>query len=643
MPREHTDREDVGVFRLFICLQTAIAALAAAKAGQGVVAVPRIPAALREEVMPFLNPGTQRFHGWHPVERRILVGAPDANATQLFVVDQPMGVARQLTFGPESVYGAAYQPEIGRQILLQREATGVSGRRLIFRIRPELMRPIPVLLSDGPWSYDFPCWAPNGQQVAYLSRSQGSELELDILNPLAPKTARRLAALQGEWSIEHWAPNSAMLLLREIVSGTESRLHLMDAGTGTLSSIIPRGERKVMYGMARFAPTLDAAFYTCDAESEFQQLCRLNLRTGIHKVMLPALKWDVETLAISPGGKQAALVINEAGFGQLRLLNLETTKMSVPANLPRGRVRDLHWRANGTELGFSVSAADSAGDVFSLDTLNAQLTRWTRRVATAHESPSVGSVRSFDGELLPLVYWLPNARRFVEPTRRPVLLLLSSAPDGQMRPGYLGPHSYLLEKLGVAVVCPNLRGAGGYGNRHRKLDNGVLRAHTLSDLNAVLNWIRQHPQLDGERVAMWGKGYGGSLALLAMSKFNSFIRCGVAIDPVTNWVSHLRDAPAGKKSWLRAEFGDERDSKTRDFLDHFSPLDAFVKNPESISSSSPVLLLGKSGKLAEVFREKKKTAWVLKQTTSSKTAGEEHQFLASVSFLIKNLLPPPSH
>ena len=92
-----------------------------------------------------------------------------------------------------------------------------------------------------------------------------------------------------------------------------------------------------------------------------------------------------------------------------------------------------------------------------------------------------------------------------------------------------------------------------------------------------------------------------------------------------------------------AEFGDERDGKTRDFLDRFSPLDAVGKNPEAIFSSSPVLLLGKVGKLVEAFRAKKKTAWVLKETTSSKTVKEEHQFLAAASFLIKHVLPSPSH
>jgi len=618
-----------------------VAVLAAPKAGQGVVTVPPIPAGLREEVAPFFKPGVQRFHGWHPVKRRILVSAPDTDATQLLMVGQPMGVARQLTFGPEPVHEAAYQPETGGQIILLREVAGVDGRRWMFRIRPELEKPVPVLISDGRRPYDFPRWAPNGQQVAYLVDLLGSEGGgVGILNPLAPLTARRLAKLPGSnWTIEHWSPNSAMLLLREGVSGTENHLHLADVGTGVLSVITPRSSRKVRYGMARFAPGLDAVYYVSDVDSDFMQLCRLDLRTGIHKVLLPSQKWDVEALEISPNGKQAALVINEAGFSQLRLLDLKTSKLTSIPNLPRGRVRDLYWRANGAELGFSVSAANSAGDVFSWDLLGSRLTRWTWRVRAAHASPGVGAVRSFDEEIIPLVYWLPDARHFPKPSRRPVLLKLSSTPDGQMRPGHLGMYSYLIEKLGVAIVCPNLRGTGGYGNRHRKLDNGILRVHALADLNAVLNWIRKQPQLDGERVALWGEGYGGSLTLLAMSNFNSFVRCGVVVDPVVNWVDHLRETRAGQKDRLREEFGDERKAKEREFLDRFSPLDAAGKNLGSIPATSPVLLMGEIGPLGKVLRVKKKTAWVLLDTSSAKRDREEDQALAGMLFLKQKLLP----
>ena len=614
--------------------------VAVLKAEKGVSIVPPIPAALRAEMAPYLKTRAQRFLGWHPVARRILVSAPDANATQLFVIDQPMGAARQLTFGPEPVKEAEFEPETGRQILLLRDVVGVRGSQ-VFRIYTKAIKPVPVLLSDGRRPYSFPRWAPNGQQVAYLSRSPGADgLGLGILNPLAPQTARRLAPLNnGNWTIEHWASNSAMLLLREVVSDNESYLYLADAGIGKLSVITPRGSPKAAHGLARFAPDLSAVFFTSDVDGEFQQFSRLDLRTGLSEVLLPELKWNVEALAISPSGKQAALIINESGFGQLRLLGLETAKakLSVPPKLPRGRVQDLRWRSDGTKLGFSVSAPDSAGDVFSMDTLNGQITRWTRRVSNSHSLPSIGVVRSFDGEKVPLVYWLPNARRFAEPARRPVLLMLPSSPGSQMRPGHLGPHGYLLEKLGMAIVCPNLRGVRGYGNRHRSLDDGRLRSNTLRDLNAVLNWIRQQPQLDGERVALWGEGYGGSLALLAMSSFNSFIRCGVVIGPVANWGEHVRGAPSWEKTHLRAEFGDERDGKIREFLDRVSPLDSAGNNLDAIPTSSPILLLGQCGQLRGVLNAKKKTAWVLPSADLTETAKRERWFLAAALFLKKNL------
>ena len=629
------------MFRFASLLQVAVVGLTAIRVVAESGAVPPIPSSLRIGVAPFFEPGMQRFHGWHPAGRGILVSAPDVNATQIFVVDRPMGSARQLTFGSEPVGNAAYLPETGRHILFLKDIAGLGGQQM-FRIYSDSQKPVPVLLSDPKRTYYYARWAPNGQQIAYLVDLPDSrERELGVLNPLAPLTARRLVKLPGiDWTIEDWASNSAMLLLREVVSDSESYLHLADAGTGVLSAITPRSPRKVRYGMARFSPSFDAVYYTSDVDSDFMQLCRLDLRTGIHKVLLSSQKWDMEALEISPNGKQAALVINEAGFSQLRLLDLKALKLQPIPNLSRGRVHDLHWHTNGTELGFSVSAADSAGDVFSWDILGSRLKRWTWRVRAAHGSPGVGAVRSFDDEIISLVYWLPDAQRFPKPSRRPVLLKLSSTPDGQMRPGHLSVQSYLLEKLGVAIVCPNLRGADGYGNRHRQLDNGILRAHTLADLNAVLNWIRQQPQMDGERVALWGEGYGGSLTLLAMSNFNSFVRCGVVVDPVVNWVDYLRGARVDQKDRLREEFGDERKVEVREFLDRFSPLDAAGKNLGSIPLTSPVLLMGEIGPLGKALREKKKTAWVLPDTPSinKKRVREENRALAGVLFLKQKLL-----
>ncbi|MED6237122.1 hypothetical protein ATANTOWER_019293, partial [Ataeniobius toweri] len=43
------------------------------------------------------------------------------------------------------------------------------------------------------------------------------------------------------------------------------------------------------------------------------------------------------------------------------------------------------------------------------------------------------------------------------------------------------------------------------------------------------------PYIDGTRVGVYGKAYGGFLSSLLLLSHSSVIKCGVAIAPVTNW------------------------------------------------------------------------------------------------------------
>ncbi|MBL67530.1 MAG: hypothetical protein CMO74_03610 [Verrucomicrobiales bacterium] len=563
-----------------------------------------------------------RFHGWHPERREMLISAPRKGIRQLWVVSGPMGKPRQLTFSNRPVYEAMFEPISGKWVLFA--AGEPKAGPQLFRVHADSEKPLPILLSDAKRPYSHALWAPNGQQVACLARSPGKEgLGLEIFNPLAPRTARRLESLPGGgWSLEHWAVNSGMMLMREETSDAESFLYLADAGTGTLSVLTPKGQAKVAHAHPRFSPGMDAVYFTSDRESEFQQLCRLDLRRGTSKVLTANLKWNVEAFAVAPSGAQAAVVVNAAGISQLHLLDLKGGKLKPVADVPRGVVCDLHWRGGG-ELGFSVSAADSAGDVFSLNVDSQKLTRWTRHNPKAHAAPSLGIIRAFDGEIVPLVYWMPDMKRFEG--RRPVLVVLPDGPGTQVRPSHLGLLTPLLERHGIAVVSPNLRGASGYGSRHRDLDNGRLRAHQVRDLNVVLNWIRQQPGLNGERVALWGSRAGGSLALLAMAEFNAFIRCGVVKDAIPNWPEHIQNAPEWRRPALRVEFGTEWDAKTRAFLESISPLDAGGENLRAVSPTSPVLLAGASAPvIAKALRQAGKKAETVE---AGELAGEAGKFL----------------
>ena len=39
--------------------------------------------------------------------------------------------------------------------------------------------------------------------------------------------------------------------------------------------------------------------------------------------------------------------------------------------------------------------------------------------------------------------------------------------------------NYYMNELGIALICPNIRGSSGYGKEYLKLDNGYLREQIL--------------------------------------------------------------------------------------------------------------------------------------------------------------------
>ena len=54
----------------------------------------------------------------------------------------------------------------------------------------------------------------------------------------------------------------------------------------------------------------------------------------------------------------------------------------------------------------------------------------------------------------------------------------------------------------------NVRGSAGYGKHYMSLDNGFKREDSVKDIGALLDWIETQPDLDQNRVAVYGGSYG---------------------------------------------------------------------------------------------------------------------------------------
>ena len=65
------------------------------------------------------------------------------------------------------------------------------------------------------------------------------------------------------------------------------------------------------------------------------------------------------------------------------------------------------------------------------------------------------------------------------PGPHPVIISIHGGPESQSRPWFSSTYQLWLEKLGVAVLVPNVRGSAGYGKTYVALDNGFKREDSV--------------------------------------------------------------------------------------------------------------------------------------------------------------------
>jgi dipeptidyl aminopeptidase/acylaminoacyl peptidase len=199
-----------------------------------------------------------------------------------------------------------------------------------------------------------------------------------------------------------------------------------------------------------------------DEESEFTRLVRLDLAGGAPAVLTGELPWNVEEFDISPDGKTIAFITNEDGIGVLRLFDVAQNRESPRPKIPVGVPAGLEWHENGRDLGFTLDAARSARDAYSLDVTTGEVTRWTESETggldpQAFVDPRLVKFPSFDGLQISAFVYAPDAAKFPGP--RPVLVNIHGGPEGQARPDFLGRYNYFVNELGCAVIFPNVRGS----------------------------------------------------------------------------------------------------------------------------------------------------------------------------------------
>ncbi|MGA2415640.1 MAG: alpha/beta fold hydrolase [Candidatus Sulfotelmatobacter sp.] len=121
----------------------------------------------------------------------------------------------------------------------------------------------------------------------------------------------------------------------------------------------------------------------------------------------------------------------------------------------------------------------------------------------------------------------------------PLIVNIYGGPAAQMvlkEP--MNPFDEILARDGFAVFAVDNRGTPGRDRKFQTAIRHEFGAIELKDqITALDQLLAQYPQLDPDRMAIWGWSNGGSMTLYCMTHSERF-RAGVAVAPVTNQMNY---------------------------------------------------------------------------------------------------------
>jgi dipeptidyl aminopeptidase/acylaminoacyl peptidase len=123
------------------------------------------------------------------------------------------------------------------------------------------------------------------------------------------------------------------------------------------------------------------------------------------------------------------------------------------------------------------------------------------------------------------------------------------------------------------------------------------------------------PDLDADRVAVFGGSYGGYMVLASAVHYSDRLRAAVDIVGISNFVTFLENTQDYRRDLRRVEYGDERDPEMRAHLEKISPLN----NVEEISvpmfvvqgENDPRVPVTEATQMVAALREQGSTVWYM--------------------------------
>jgi len=514
---------------------------------------------------------------------------------QVWTLERPGGWPEQRTFYDEPVGYCDYSPT--REELVFGMDQGGNERTQLYRLDSDGGSEVTSLTAHPDAIHYWGGWSHDGDRFAFASNRR-DEAAFDLYTQARDGTGDDARLIHegesGYLTVAGWAPGDDRLLVAESHSNFDQDLHVFDLDAGRLEHVTPH-DGDVRFSGGAFGPDGEAIYCVTDRGVDRLYLARLgldaalaaedgdDLNAALESVVVDEA-WNVDGVAVDHDTGRAVYSRNVDGYTELTVGDLAGPEFRAPQDLdtPRGTAGGVAFGDDAERLALSVSGRtrNTNVHVVDADADGGGRERWTRASTAGIDpatfvEPDLVGYETFDGRDIPAFLSLPtgvgddHGGRDDRDAGCPVIVDIHGGPESQRRPSFRALIQYYLAN-GYAVLEPNVRGSTGYGRSYTRLDDVERRMDSVRDVRAAVDWLREHPAVDPDRIVASGGSYGGFMVLAALTEYPDLWAAGVDIVGIADFTTFLENTGSWRRELREAEYGSLEDD--RDFLESVSPL-----------------------------------------------------------------------
>jgi dipeptidyl aminopeptidase/acylaminoacyl peptidase len=434
------------------------------------------------------------------------------------------------------------------------------------------------VLGDGPLVVDprfihrSPQVSHDGSLLAY-STNRRNGVDFDVVVRRLESAEERSFELGGWCAAGPISPDGQWVVAEQLgeLSG-DLNLFLLGTETGEVVHATPH-DGQAEYESPVWLADSSGLLGATNEGRDTLAIGRYDLASGQWEVVLDS-EWDLSCSG-DDGGAHLLVEANEDGFSRLELRDPATLVLREEVPLPgRGVAEHVVFSPDGSAIAFSFSTTTEPHQPYLYEPGSGEPPRKLTDLGAVEDGvePSLYRVVSFDDEEIPVFLFEPEGEGPF-----PVVVTVHGGPEGQWRPWYsagFGPLTQFLVSRGYAVAAPNVRGSTGYGKRFEHLDDVELRLDSVEDLAAVHGWLAARPEIDGSRVAVYGRSYGGYMVLAALAFQPELWAAGIDFVGISNLRTFLENTADWRRAAREREYGSLSDPELLERLSPSSRVDA---------------------------------------------------------------------